>query len=96
MPQFETRLVSVGANIIGVSSSYAEDTDLLKQPGYVLVNPFIEVRPLPRVTAMINVYNLFNKLAFSEADSGGVPTNGIVNILPLNGRTVTGSVRVAF
>jgi outer membrane receptor protein involved in Fe transport len=96
MPQFETRLVSVGANFMGVSSSFAEDTDLLKQPGYVLVNPFVEIRPLPRVTATINVFNLFNKLAFNEVDSGGVPTNGIVNILPMNGRTFTGSIRVTF
>ena len=96
MPQFQTGMISIGANVIGVSSSYAEDTDLLKQPGYVLVNPFVEVRPLAHVTATLNVFNLFNKLAFSEVDSGGVPANGIVNILPINGRTLTASVRITF
>ena len=96
MPQFETRLVSIGANVVGVTSSFAEDTDLLKQPGYVLVNPFIEVRPLARVTALLNVYNLFNKLAFVELDSAAVPAGGIVNALTLNGRTITGSIRFSF
>ena len=96
MPQFDGKWISVGANIVGVASSFAQDSDLLKQPGYVLVNPFVEVRPLAHVTATLNVFNLFNKLAFSEVDSGGVPANGIVNILPINGRTLTASVRITF
>jgi outer membrane receptor protein involved in Fe transport len=96
MPQFETRLVSIGANVIGVSSSYAQDTDLLKQPGYVLVNPFIQVRPIPRVTATLNVYNLFNKLAFVQVDAATVPASGVVPAQVLNGRTVTASVRFSF
>jgi len=96
MPQFETKLISVGANIYGVTSSYAEDTDLLKQPGYVLFNPFVEVRPVPRVTLSLNVYNLFNRLAIVELDSAAVPAGGIANALTLNGRSVKGAIRITF
>lgn len=96
MPQFETKFVSVGANVIGVTSSYAQDNDLLKQPGYVLVNPFIQVRPVPRITAMLNVYNLFNKLAIYQVDAAVVPASGVAQAKVLNGRTVTGSLRFSF
>ena len=96
MPQFETKIVSIGANVVGVTSSYAQDTDLLKQPGYVLVNPFVEVRPMPRVTLSLNVYNLFNKLAIVELGSAAVPAGGVVNALTLNGRTVKGAIRITF
>jgi outer membrane receptor protein involved in Fe transport len=96
MPQFETRLFSIGANVMGVTSSYAQDTDLLKQPGYVLVNPFVEVRPASRVTLSLNVFNLFNKLAIVELDSAAVPAGGVANALTMNGRTVKGSIRVTF
>lgn len=96
MPQFENKLVSVGANVMGVTSSYAQDTDLLKQPGYVLVNPFVQVRPWHRVAMTLNVYNLFNKLAIVKIDAGAVPASGVATAQVLTGRTVTGSLRLSF
>ena len=96
MPQFETRLVSVGANLIGVTSSYAQDSDGLKQPGYVLVNPFVEVRPARRVALRVNVYNLFDKLAIVQASAAAIPASGVVNAQVLNGRTITGAIRLTF
>lgn len=96
MPQFETRHFAVGANIVGVTSSWAEDNDVLRQPGYVLVNPFVQVRPLPRVTATLNVFNLFNKLALVEVGSAAIPPTGVVNTQVLNGRTVSAALRFSF
>jgi outer membrane receptor protein involved in Fe transport len=45
---------------------------------------------------MLNVYNLFNKLAVVELDSAAVPASGVANALTLNGRTVTASLRFSF
>jgi len=96
MPQFENRLMSIGANLMGVTSSYAEDNQGLKQPGYVLVNPFVELRPAKRVSVRLNVYNLFNTLAIVQASASNLPETGVVNAQVLNGRTVTGAVRLSF
>lgn len=96
MPQFENRLLSVGANLIGVNSSFAQDSDGLKQPGYVLVNPFLEVRPVKRVAVTLNVFNLFDRLAIVNASSAAIPATGVVNAQVLTGRTVTGAVKVSF
>lgn len=96
MPQFETRHFAIGANIVGVTKSWAEDNDVLRQPGYVLVNPFVQVRPLPRVTATLNVFNLFNRLALVEVGSAAIPATGVVNAQVANGRTITAALRFAF
>lgn len=96
LPQFETRRFAIGANVIGQSNSWAQDNDVLRQPGYVLVNPFVLVRPVPRLTLMLNVYNAFNRLALVTLDSAAIPAGGVVNAQVLNGRTVTGAVRFSF
>jgi len=96
MPQYQTGLFSVGANILGTTSSYAQDSNLLKQPGYVIVSPFLQVRPTARVELSLNAYNLFDKLALVQVSSAAIPASGIVNAQTLNGRTITGSVRFSF
>jgi outer membrane receptor protein involved in Fe transport len=95
-PQFESKLVSVGTNVIGVSSSYAQDNDVLKQPGYVIVNPFVEVRPANRVSLRLNVYNVFDKLAVVSVGSAAIPALGVVNAQVLNGRTISAALRLDF
>lgn len=96
MPQYETKLFSIGTNVIGTTSSFAQDSNLLKQPGYVIVSPFVQVRPIDRLQLGLNVYNVFDKLAFVQVGSAAVPTSGIVNAQVLNGRTITASARFNF
>lgn len=96
MPQYESRLFSIGTNVIGTTSSYAQDSNLLKQPGYVIVSPFIQIRPTDRIQLSVNAFNVFDKLGLVQVGSAGVPASGIVNAQTLNGRTITGSVRFNF
>lgn len=95
-PQFEQGIVTVGATVNGTTDSYAQDTNLLKQPGYVLVSPFLFVRPLPRVQLGLTAFNVFDKLALVNLSSAAIPAGGVVNAQTLNGRTITGSVRFSF
>jgi outer membrane receptor protein involved in Fe transport len=95
-PQFETKRLTVGANIVTITGSYAQDTDLLKMPGFTVVNAFAQVRPLPRVELMVNANNLFNTIGFFEISQSTVPTNGIGWGRAINGRTVSASLRYDF
>lgn len=95
-PQFERGKVTLGATINGTTSSFAQDSNILKQPGYVLVHPFVLVRPVPRLQLGLTAYNVFNKLAFINISSAAIPPSGIVNAQALNGRTVTGTLRFSF
>lgn len=95
-PQFEQGIVTVGATVNGTTSSYAQDSNILKQPGYVIVSPYLFVRPVPRVQVGLTAFNVLDKLAFVNLSSAAIPASGIVNAQTLNGRTISASVRFSF
>lgn len=95
-PQYETREVTVGANIIGSTSSWVQDVNLMKMPGFTLVNAFVQFRPMDRVQLMLNANNLFDEVAFIEITTPSVPANGIGLGRAANGRTITVSARYDF
>ena len=95
-PQYETREVTVGANIIGSTSSWVQDVNQMKMPGYTLVNAFVQFRPMDRVQFMLNANNLFDEVAFIEITTPSVPANGIGLGRAANGRTISLSARFDF
>ena len=95
-PQFNTRLFTLGANFVGTGSSFAQDINKLKLPGYIVTNLFAQVRPAPRVTLALNVNNLFDVKGFTEVADGTVPAYGIVAARAIFGRTATTSLRFDF
>jgi len=95
-PQYDFGPVTVGANFVGTTSSYTQDTNQLKLPGYTTVNGFLQYRPIDRVQLSLNANNLFNVKGFTEAEDAAIPTNGIVRARSINGRTVSAAVRVSF
>lgn len=95
-PQVELGKVTLGSVINGTTSSFAQDSNILKQPGYVLVSPFLQYRPVQRVTVGINAFNVFDKLAVVQIASAAIPASGLATAQVMNGRTVTGSLRYSF
>ena len=95
-PQFETKTFTIGANIVGMTSSYAQDSNQLRMPGFTVVNGFVQFRPLPKVQLMVNATNLFDKIGFFEISQSTMPANGIGTGRAIHGRTVSGSVRYDF
>nr|WP_294814791.1 TonB-dependent receptor [uncultured Sphingomonas sp.] len=95
-PQVELRSATLGANIVTVTSSYAQDSNLLKMPGFTVVNAFFQVRPIDRVQLSLNANNLFDTIGFFEINQSDVPANGIGWGRAINGRTVSASLRFDF
>ncbi|WP_242128889.1 TonB-dependent receptor [Sphingobium sp. Sx8-8] len=95
-PQLDFGRVTLGANIIGTTSSYTQPVNQLKLPAYTQVNAFLSVRPVNNVTVNVNANNLFNVKGFTEAEDASIPTNGIVRARSINGRTIGASVRFDF
>ncbi len=95
-PQMDIGRASIGANVVGTTSSYAQDNNQLKLPGYTQVNAFAQFRPLPKLLVSLNANNLFNVRGFTEAEEGAIPANGIVRARSINGRTISTSVRIEF
>ncbi|PHY21118.1 TonB-dependent receptor domain-containing protein [Caulobacter sp. BP25] len=95
-PQVELKYVTFGANVIGTTSSYAQDANQLKLPGYKLVNAFVQVYPTERVQLMLNVNNLFNKLALIDSEQASIPASGVVLGRAFLGRTASATLRYSF
>ncbi|AAK25109.1 TonB-dependent receptor domain-containing protein [Caulobacter vibrioides] len=95
-PQVELKNATVGFNVIGTTSSYAQDTNQLKLPGYKLVNAFVQVRPMENVQLMLNVNNVFNQLALSDSEQAAIPATGVVLGRTYLGRTASATLRYSF
>jgi outer membrane receptor protein involved in Fe transport len=95
-PQITTERFDIGATFIGTTGSYATDENLLKMPGFVTTNAFVQIRPVDRVTLAVNASNLFNVLAITAVDDVTLPATGVAEGHVLNGRTISASVRFDF
>jgi outer membrane receptor protein involved in Fe transport len=93
---YTTDVFSVGANLIGTTSSFAQDNNALKLPGYAQINAFASYNVLDQLTVGIDVNNLFNKVGLTEAEEGSIPGNGIIRARSISGRTISASIKYAF
>ncbi|HEX7819056.1 MAG TPA: TonB-dependent receptor [Sphingobium sp.] len=97
-PQYDVDQVTIGANLLGQTASYAGDVDLLKMPAYATVGFFARYRPINRLELGVNVSNLFDKTAIVEVNSGGgaLPNSGVATVRTLYGRLASASARFFF
>lgn len=92
-PQYDVDRFSVGANIVGVTGSYAQDVNLLRLPAYTTVGAFVELRPVDRLVLSLNATNLFDAMAITETLEPSLPASNIALARTLYGRMVSASVR---
>lgn len=95
-PQYDAKWFTLGANIIGTTDSFTQDSNQLKLPGFAQVNTFVQFRPIERVQLSLNANNLLNTKGFTEAEEAAIPTNGIVRARSINGRTVSAAIKFSF
>ncbi|RZK02229.1 MAG: TonB-dependent receptor [Novosphingobium sp.] len=97
-PQFDVDQFTIGANVLGQTSSYADDVNLLKMPGFTTVGVFARFRPVERIELGLNASNLFNTKAITEVNTGGgaVPATGLGTVRTLYGRLISASAQFFF
>lgn len=97
-PQYDVDRFTIGANVLGQTSSYADDVNLLKMPGFTTVGVFARYRPIDRIELGMNVSNLFNTTAVTEvnAPGGAIPSSGVATVRTLYGRLISASAQFFF
>lgn len=95
-PQVSTDRFAFGAVFIGTTESFAQDTNLLRLPGYVTTNAFAQVRIIDRLLLSLNATNLFDTLALTGIDEDRIPASGIVRGRLMNGRAISTTLRLDF
>ncbi|KQM67683.1 TonB-dependent receptor [Sphingomonas sp. Leaf17] len=97
-PSIELDRFSIGANIIGTTSSYASDLNQLKIPGYVLTGAFASFAVTPALRLSVNAQNIFNTLAITELgqSTDTLPTSGINTARAFPGRNISATIALRF
>ena len=82
---------SFGLSLIGQSKAYAQDSNELVLPGFVIVNSFINIGITKKLNANLSANNLFDTLGITESEEGSI-TEGQTNYLrvrPVPGRSIS-------
>lgn len=82
--------------MVGITKSFAQDSNLLVMPGFTTVDLFTQVRVFKSSRLTLNANNVFNTVGIFEVNQASVPANGIGFARSINGRTILGSVRFDF
>lgn len=86
-PQFQVEKFTIGANLVGTTSSFAQDTNQRKMPGFTVVNAFVQFGPMKRVQLSVTGGHLFNAKGYTEISAPTIPANGVTTGRAINGRT---------
>ncbi|WP_414672779.1 MULTISPECIES: TonB-dependent receptor [Kordiimonas] len=87
-----------GANMIGTTKAYAQDSNELVMPGYTQVNAFAGYQIVDGLTLSLNVNNLFDAVGLTESEEGSI-VEGVDNVIrarSINGRTTTLTLKYVF
>lgn len=95
-PQIDTKFATIGASVVTITSSYAQDINKLKMPGFTTVGGFVILHPFDQVDIALTGTNLFNAKGFLDISQGDMPTTGIGWARSVQGRTLAASVRFNF
>ena len=89
---------SIGLSFIGQTKAYAQDTNELIMPGFVIVNGFLNVGITKNLNANLSANNIFDTLGITESEEGSI-VEGQTNYLrarALPGRSVSLGLQYRF
>jgi len=88
----------IGVSVIGQTSSYAQDNNVLKMPGYAIFNAYFRYNIIKGLAVNVNVNNLANTMGITESEEGSIiegQTN-FVRARSISGRSIVGGITFNF
>jgi outer membrane receptor protein involved in Fe transport len=97
MPTYSAGPFEVGAAIVGTTKSYADNNHDVELPAYMVANLFASMEVAKGLQLQLGVNNLFNKLAYTEAEGQGNLTNNPLYVArAINGRSAKAALKYSF
>lgn len=89
---------SGGLSFIGQSKAFAQDSNELVMPGFLIINGFVNVGITESLTANISANNIFDSLGITEVEEGSIVEgqDNYVRARPLPGRSITMGLQFKF
>jgi len=89
---------NIGLSFVGQTKAFAQDSNELVMPGFVMFNAFINVGITEGLAINLAANNLFDSLGITESEEGSI-TEGATNFVrarPLPGRSVSLTLSYSF
>jgi len=98
IPAYSFNSHTAGISLIGQTKAYAQDSNELVMPAYVIVNAFANINITDGLVASVNANNLLNALGITESEEGSIVENQVnyVRARPITGRTISLSLDYTF
>ena len=94
----KTNQNSFGLSFIGQSKAYAQDSNELVLPGFVIINSFVNLGITDNLKANLSANNIFDSLGITESEEGSI-VEGQTNYLrvrPVPGRSISLGLNYSF
>jgi outer membrane receptor protein involved in Fe transport len=96
-PTYTMGKTELGAQILGLTDSYAQNDNKAVLPGYTVINGFVSHEISRGLQAQLIVNNLFDAIGYTEAEGQGNLTNNPLYIArSINGRSVKAVLKYNF
>ena len=95
-PYYEADNYSVGMNVFSTGKAPVQDSNQFDLPAYTTVGAYINYDIRENMEISLNANNLFDAVGFTEGEEGAPAIGDFVRFRPINGRTVSATLRYNF
>ena len=89
-------LGTLGVSVIGQTESFAQDSNELVLPSFVILNAFAEANITPALSLGLSANNFLDSIGITESEEGAIPGNGLIRARSISGRSISASLRYGF
>ncbi len=86
----------LGLNIFSTGDAPVQDSNLFDLPGYTTVGAYLNYTLRDNLVLTLAGNNLFDEVGFTEGEEGNPAIGDFVRFRPINGRTVSATIRYEF
>lgn len=86
----------LGLNIFSTGDAPVQDSNLFDVPGYTTVGAYLNYTLRDNLVLTLAGNNLFDEVGFTEGEEGNPAIGDFVRFRPINGRTVSATIRYEF
>jgi outer membrane receptor protein involved in Fe transport len=95
-PHYQGDRFDAGLNIFSTGESSVQDSNQFDLPGYTTIGAYLNYDVRQNITVSLAGNNLLDAVGFSEGEEGNPAIGDFVRFRPINGRTVSATVRYRF
>ena len=95
-PYYEADSYGFGLNVFSTGKAPVQDSNLFDLPAYTTIGAYVNYDIRENMEISLNANNLFDAVGFSEGEEGAPGIGDFVRFRPINGRTVSATLRYNF